>query len=66
MKKLSLDNQAHIKVLWQTLQESTNISFKAFLSGIFVHLATHHIASKSYEIFEALLNNLLMIHWRVL
>ena len=33
------------------------IPFEAFLSGIFVYLPTHYIASKSLEIFEALPNN---------
>ena len=61
MKKLSLDNQARMQVLWQTIQDFTYISFKAFICGIFVHLATHHIASKSFEIFQASPNNWLLI-----
>ena len=33
----------------QSVQDFTGIAFKDFLCGVFVHLATHHIASELFE-----------------
>ena len=44
MKKLSFAYLAHILVLVQNVQDFTYGAFKGFLCGIFVHLATPHIA----------------------
>ena len=60
-KKLTLDYLEHILVLWQTLHDFTYMPSKAFLSGILVDLATHHTASKSFEILHASSNNCLLI-----
>ena len=54
LKKLNLD---HLSLIWVLCQTLSYIPFEAFLSGIFVHLPTHYIASKSLEIFKALPNN---------
>ena len=49
MKKPSLDYPADTLVLLQSLQDFTYLAFKGFLCGIFVHLATQHIPSQSFE-----------------
>ena len=61
MKKRSLDNLAHILVLWQTLQDFTYIPFSGFVYGIFVHLATRYTASKSFQILQASPNNRVLV-----
>ena len=53
MKKLSLDYSTHILVLFSSLPNFTFVPFKFFLCGMFVHLATHHIASRPLEIFHS-------------
>ena len=44
MKKLSLAYPAPILVLLQNVQDFTYGAFMGFICGIFVHLATPHIA----------------------
>ena len=61
MKKLSLDNLAHILVLWQTVQDFTYIPFGGFVYGIFVHLATRYTAWKSFQILQASPNNRVLV-----
>ena len=48
-------------MLWQTLHDFTYMLSKAFLSGILVDFATHHTASKSFEILHASSNHCLLI-----
>ena len=52
MKKLSLAYPAPILVVLQNVQDFTYGAFKGFLCGVFVHLATPHIPSKSLEILH--------------
>ena len=52
MKKLSLEYSTHILVLFWSLPDFTFIAFKGFLCGMFVHVAIHHTASRSLEIFH--------------
>ena len=61
MKKLSLEYSTHILVLFWSLPDFTSIAFKGFLCGIFVHVATHHTASRSLEIFHASPNQCLFM-----
>ena len=58
LKKLSLDEPPHILVLFHGMQDFTSIAFKDLLSGIFVGLESHHIASKSFQTFHTSPN-----HW---
>ena len=53
MKKLGLEYSTHILVLFWSLPDFTSIAFKGFLCAMFVHVATHHTASRSLEIFHA-------------
>ena len=61
MKKLSLEYSTHILVLFWSLPDFTCIAFKVFLCGMFVHVATHHTASRSLEIFHASANQCLFM-----
>ena len=61
MKKLSLEYSTHILVLFWSLPDFTCIAFKVFLCGMFVHVATHHTASRSLEIFHASPNQCLFM-----
>ena len=48
-EKLILDYAAHMLMLLHSLQDFTCIAFKGLLSGVFVHLKTRHIVSKSFK-----------------
>ena len=61
MKKLSLEYSTHILVLFWSLPYFTFIPFKVFLCSMFVHLGTHHTASRSLEIFHASMNQCIFI-----
>ena len=69
LKKLSLDYPGQILVVFHCLLDFNYMAFKGLLCGIFVHLESHHIASKSFEIFPTSPNNLLLMnklclaHW---
>ena len=45
-------------VLLLSVQDFTSMAFKDLLSGIFVHLQSHHIVSKSLQTFHTSPN-----HW---
>ena len=60
-KKPSLELVGHIIVVLQSLKDFTYVAFKGFLCFIFVYLAVHHIASKSFETFHTSPNNCLLI-----
>ena len=53
MKKLGLEYSTFILLLSMSLPDFTFIPFKVFLYGMFVHLATHRIASRPLEIFHS-------------
>ena len=69
LKKLSLDYPGQILVVFHCLLDFNYMAYKGLLCGIFVHLESHHIASKSFEIFPTSPNNLLLMnklclaHW---
>ena len=61
MKKLSLAYPAPILVLLQNVQNFTYGAFKGFICGMFIYLATLHIASKLLETLPTSLNHWLFI-----
>ena len=50
-------------MLFQCLLYFTYMAFQGLLCGIFVHLESHHIASKSFEIFHTSPKNWLLMYY---
>ena len=57
LKKLSLELAPIMLVLFQSLQDFTYIAFKDLLCINCLHSESHHIASKSFETFQTLPND---------